>query len=151
MLLLSYVSVRECLYGYSYSKSPSCLYRKKYTHHAETLCGIFKVYEALLHPWVLLQPTLNTTTEQSSVTKQNPVILLLYGLFNIRNCANRQWWRELRKISTCRVVSDLWNMGLLIGHGHTEGLSKHCYIVFIYLFIINFSKEGFHKRLVSLY
>ena len=28
------------------------------------------------------------------------------------------------------MVGDLWNMGLLIGHGHAEGLSKHGYIVF---------------------
>ena len=28
------------------------------------------------------------------------------------------------------MVGDLWNTGLLIGHEHVEGLSKHGYIVF---------------------
>ena len=28
------------------------------------------------------------------------------------------------------MVGDLWNTSLLIGHGHTEGLSKHGYITF---------------------
>ena len=28
------------------------------------------------------------------------------------------------------MVGDLWNTGLLIGHGHAEGLGKHGYIVF---------------------
>ena len=28
------------------------------------------------------------------------------------------------------MVGDLWNTGLLIGHGHAERLSKHGYIVF---------------------
>ena len=28
------------------------------------------------------------------------------------------------------MVSDLWNTGLLIGHGHAEGLSKLGYIDF---------------------
>ena len=33
------------------------------------------------------------------------------------------------RILRCRVVGDLWNTALLIGHGHAEGLSKHGYIV----------------------
>ena len=28
------------------------------------------------------------------------------------------------------MVGDLWNTGLLIGHGHVEGFSKHGDIVF---------------------
>ena len=38
-----------------------------------------------------------------------------------------------------RVVRDLWNMGLLIGHGHAEGLSKHGYIVFSSIKLITFA------------
>ena len=29
------------------------------------------------------------------------------------------------------MIGDLWNTGLLIGHEHMEGLSKHGCIVFI--------------------
>ena len=37
------------------------------------------------------------------------------------------------------VVRNLWNTGLLIGHGHAEGLSEHGYIVFSLKKLITFA------------
>ena len=45
-----------------------------------------------------LSTGLNTTTEQNSVTKWNPVILFLYGFFNIRNCANSVMAKRTRHV-----------------------------------------------------